>query len=362
MKNNRIRHLITIGICFLFTLSLFACGTNTIIPSKTSEPTAPSKDDITTVSILFVPPIANDDTSEFNALQKALPRIVDAANDLVFHDLGLQVSITLMNEYNYGMNRLQSVTSGDYDLLAEEWYTLRDYAKDSMILDLNPYLEGGGSNLISTYEFPELVTDFEINGGLYGLPAHQSVAAGPAVLFNKWVFTKYGLDASKIRTFEDIDTAYQIVAASEPEMYMAKIDPFDAYFYPPLSYVPLEGSQPLVAQVGDIENDAEICCLFETNEFMEWAEYLYRWNTREWLHPKSNKTNEPPPGSWLQGLFPLYLGGFAAAALRRKRAGTGILSVEVLNILKTKEKKSCKFFGEEKRHHGKRSWQPSLVF
>ena len=295
MNHIRIRRLSAIGICFLILLGLTACSITSIIPSKSSGTPAPTGESIPKVSILLV-----YDTNEIARLQDALPRINDAVNNLVFHDLGFQASLTLMDQLEFFPNAEKILTSGEYDLFSDGYGALQRYVREGKVLDMTPYLEGEGASVLSTYEFPELVTAFKINDALYGLPVHTASACGPAVLFNKEVLEEYGLDASQIKTFEDVEALYEEAAASEPGMYLTQVSLMDLYGYPPLPFDFLVtrsgGLNMLAALTGDIENETAVRCLHETDEYWEWAETLYRWDSKHWLYPDSltsmNHTSE----------------------------------------------------------------------
>ena len=289
MNYMRVRRFITIGICFLFLTSLTACSNISIIPSKPSGTETSKDENVPTVSILLN---IGSNADEVSRLQDALPRINDAVNNLVFHDLGFQASITLMDwgEF-YAEDTVKKLRSGEYDLFANGYGAIRQYVQEKLILDMTPYLEGEGANVLSTYEFPELVTGFEIGGAIYGLPVHTVSAGAPAILFNKEVFEEHGLDASRIKTYEDVEALYEEAAASEPGMYLTQISLMNYYGDPPLPFDFLTiggGSLNLLAAVSeDIENEATVRCIYETDEFLEWAETLYRWDSKHWLHPES---------------------------------------------------------------------------
>ena len=288
MNLSGIKRMIITGFCLTFLLSLTACSRNSIIPEKTSETTSSYDSEVPVISLLLTPPV---EAQEFKNLEKYLPRIAYAVEDMVLHDLGIRLKITLKQTRagNIRVDPHQFFLSGDYDIMAAEGYTsLNSFVEQDLLLDMKPYLQNDGNDILNSYESPELVTRYEIAGGLYGLPAHVSIAKFPAVIFNKDLFTYYGFNASEIRSFADIDAVYQKIAASEPGIYMTQIHPVTAYNQPAISYVSLlSGHDPFAALSGDIENDTDVCCIYETEEFQEWANYLCQWDLKGWLHPDS---------------------------------------------------------------------------
>lgn len=97
-----------------------------------------------------------------------------------------------------GYDNLNSAIQDGYgipDVVQLEYYALRQYAVSSQLVAITGRTEGYGD-----FYTPGTWASVQLNGRVYGLP----MDSGPmAFFYNDSVFEQVGVDASKIRTWDD---------------------------------------------------------------------------------------------------------------------------------------------------------------
>lgn len=133
-----------------------------------------------------------------------------------------------------GYNNLNDAIQDGYgmpDVAQLEYYALRQYAVSSQLLDITDRAAGYGD-----FYTPGTWSSVQLNNRIYGLP----MDSGPmAFFYNDDVFRQAGVDASKIRTWNDFYEAAKKL--KEIGVYIAA-DSGDASFYSAMIW--LSGGRP----------------------------------------------------------------------------------------------------------------------
>ncbi len=212
-------------------------------------------------------------------------RITKAINKLVRGTLGIEVELELVGSDVYSGKLSEGLKNGGFDLVMGYSSTFADYGKEGLVQDLTQYLQQYGINLVESYCFPEVLTATYVDGQCYYIPCHKLIAASPAVFFSTDLLEKYEIDASDIRTLDDIDALFEKVSLYEPDLYITEIEE-NSLFNPIEPYDDLGTSWRLGMLIGDIEKDTTVQSWFETNEYQEWIRYAYTWDQKGYVHMK----------------------------------------------------------------------------
>ena len=133
-----------------------------------------------------------------------------------------------------GYDNLNSAIQDGYgipDVVQLEYYALRQYAVSSQLVAITGRTEGYGD-----FYTPGTWASVQLNGRVYGLP----MDSGPmAFFYNDSVFEQVGVDASKIRTWDDYYEAAKKL--KEIGVYITA-DSGDASFYDTMIW--LAGGRP----------------------------------------------------------------------------------------------------------------------
>lgn len=133
-----------------------------------------------------------------------------------------------------GYDNLNNAIQDGYgipDVVQLEYYALRQYAVSSQLMAITGRTKGYGD-----FYTPGTWASVQLNGRVYGLP----MDSGPMTFFyNKSVFEQVGVDASKIRTWDDYYEAAKKL--KEIGVYITA-DSGDASFYDTMIW--LAGGRP----------------------------------------------------------------------------------------------------------------------
>ena len=133
-----------------------------------------------------------------------------------------------------GYDKLNNAIQDGYgipDVVQLEYYALRQYAVSSQLVDIT-----GKTSGYSDFYTPGTWSSVQLNGSVYGLP----MDSGPmAFFYNDSVFEQVGVDASKIRTWDDY---YEAAKKLKKIGVYITADSGDASFYDTMIW--LAGGRP----------------------------------------------------------------------------------------------------------------------
>ncbi|KAB7788415.1 ABC transporter substrate-binding protein [Bifidobacterium leontopitheci] len=163
------------------------------------------------------------------------PTLTQVAKDFT-KKTGIKVNLknvgTNTKEYQQLDNAI-SAGKGAPDVAQVEYYAIPQYAIKDNLLDITDKTSGYDS-----FYTPGPWSSVQVGGKVYGLP----MDSGPmAFFYNKDVFDKAGVDATKIKTWDDYYQAAKKIHALGDNYYITS-DTGDAGFYDSMTW--LAGGQP----------------------------------------------------------------------------------------------------------------------
>ncbi|MET0744259.1 MAG: extracellular solute-binding protein, partial [Microvirga sp.] len=177
--------------------------------------TAPASAD-TTVRMLHV-----EQNAQISGFWNDLARKYEAAHP------GVKVEVQYLENEAYKKKLTTLLQSSDRPNIIYSWAggVLRDQVKAGVIEDLSPVMD---ANWKARF-VPAAVQAYTIDDKIYGVPMHT---AQVGFFYNKDLFAKAGLDASKIKTWDDLLAAVKTLqAAGITPIVTGGADKWPLHFY-----------------------------------------------------------------------------------------------------------------------------------
>lgn len=104
------------------------------------------------------------------------------------------------------------------DLIWQQGTLLPSYVSQNRLIALDEYLPANGADI--TKYLGNYIETGKINGKIYCTPAIRNMGNGYGFVFRTDLLEKYKIDATTIKTYEDVEKVFATVSAGEPGMFM----------------------------------------------------------------------------------------------------------------------------------------------
>lgn len=251
---------------------------NTVV----SDNSAPSGHDGEIVEIIMQWPSMGVDFSGFQDVE-------DALNVLLERDIGLHVTLEPVQTSDLMNNLTLAVSSGEQvDIAISLGDSLQSRITNGLIQPIDTYVDEYGSNLKEVLK--DRLLGGYVNGQLYGIPL-SDVARGNEYGYRarKDILDKYGIvvDENKFYTLDEIEDIFATVKAGEGDKFycqvpMANTEPMLSGCY---AEIDLVGSTTAsgAMMLNRSFDDLTIVNMYETEEYMEYANRMYDWAQKGYI-------------------------------------------------------------------------------
>ncbi len=252
---------------FVPVLLLAACGKQNTDKPATSETQYTKKMNTREKLVIAYTSAAADYPADQAMVEEAVQKIVR-------EKLNIDLDFCVISE-NYS-EKISSLMAGHQQLhviFFEQNSMMEMHMKDQLV-KLDDLLAQYGSGIINAVG-NDVIDTCRIGGNLYGIPANRDYAVGwDGYILQKDILDKYGIKAEDIETIEDLEEVFAIIKMHEPEMEILDC-----------GYWSFLNNQYFVDSVNDLPFgvlmnyglDRKLSNVFETEEYMEALQRIYRW-------------------------------------------------------------------------------------
>ncbi len=197
-------------------------------------------------------------------------------NRIVKEKLNIEIEFRVYSQdYLQNINRMM-VGQEQLDLAFVYKSMYEDYVMNQQLWELDSLLDTYGQGIKNAVG-EKVINTCRLNDKLYGLPNNRDYAVGwDAYILRKDLLDKYGIDASKIKTTEDLEKVFDIIKEGEPEVTVVSSSTgtmlSNCYFSLESIGVHMKEGQ-----------SKKVSNLFETKEFKNTLQRIRRWYLKGYL-------------------------------------------------------------------------------
>jgi putative aldouronate transport system substrate-binding protein len=289
MKMNR-RFATT--LILVLTLVLAACssgpsssdGGNTADSQKGNQANSKTDDNAYEVALYF---IGQD--------QKDLQLVQDEISKISKEKINANVKLTNINWGNWSQQTTLMLAGNEkMDLMVTStpFYNYNSQVAKGQLVPLDDLLASHGDGILKAMD-PAYLDAAKVNGKIYGIPSHRDMAASYGLIMRKDLLDKYGIDASNVKNFDDVEKVFAQIKEKDPNI--TPIVPSQGgsalfeNFYPAFFDLLGDGLGVLNYSNGD---SLKVVNLYESAEYKELVTRARKWNQLGYIAKDAATTKE----------------------------------------------------------------------
>ncbi|MFC5401147.1 ABC transporter substrate-binding protein [Cohnella soli] len=237
-------------------------STGTEAPSSSGKPEKTAELNVAFLSVTGTPP-------DLKAVEAEINKITTAK---------INVSVNLM-PINYGAYAQQvnlMLTSNEkLDLIVVgSPFGFSSQVSRGQLLPLDELLDKYGSNIRKALD-PAYLNASKVDGKIYGVTPVRDLASANGFTMRKDLADKYGIDASKIKSLDDVEAALKIIKEKEPGI--TPLIPSGAGFSFLTSYGWYDGLGNGMGVLPGYDNGLKLVNSYESTEYAELLKRMRSW-------------------------------------------------------------------------------------
>lgn len=281
--------------------SLAGCGNNkdtTTDPESSTESTADSKE---TEASKATENMANGELYNvimqwptFGDTPVGMADVVAAVNEIIEPEIGVTLTLEPVDVYSLGNETALTISSGEQlDLCISLFRGVGSLVNTGSIIPIDDLYEEYGQDI-------EEACGNAIAGGYYGgtmyaVPIAYIDGTSYGYICRTDMIEKYDIhvEEEKVYTLEEIEEIFKVIKEGEGDSFYLVAGTQNNIFQYSYPYDVLgAGTSSGVLMLGDTFDSTTIVNLFETDEYKEFAERMYRWAQAGYISPDASTSTE----------------------------------------------------------------------
>ncbi|MFD0693042.1 ABC transporter substrate-binding protein [Paenibacillus sp. GCM10027628] len=251
---------------------LSACGSSTDSQSG-STPGSKAKDDSKPyeISMAF---INFQNMPDVGAVQEEISKITKQKINATVKLIPISISAWTQQ------TNLMLAGNEKLDLLVSSaFFNYGSQVAKGQLIPLDDLLEKKGQGIKGVFE-PEILNATKIDGKIYGVPSTRDMAADFGMVMRKDLVEKYHIDLSKVKSFSDLEPAFQAIKDGEPgvapvvQQTQGQSGQTVAQVITGASFDPLGDS---LGGLTDTGGNLKVVNIFETQEYADAIALARKW-------------------------------------------------------------------------------------
>ncbi len=239
--------------------------------------------------------------------EEQVKRISEKVSELTLRDLNMTLKLEILTYPQYFQTiPLELATKEKLDIFAMQYGDGPQYALSGYVVDLNPLLDTYGPHMVGTYSSEATAKVCSVGDFLIGLPAHKENNIQKSLIIRTDMLEKYQIDPAGIKTLDDVNAAYETIAAGEPGLWMVTAGKS--------MNIPILSDNSIGVSSGaclmGVADEPVVTNLFATEEYASWLHLIRGWYEKGWVNPAA-ATDEQAVLTFLMGQSISYLHGYA---------------------------------------------------
>jgi putative aldouronate transport system substrate-binding protein len=275
------RKLISI-ILVVFLLLITACSPKQETSSKESSGSDKGTSEVNVV--LFSASVPKD-----------LKIVEEEINKITKEKINVKIKLSPINIGAYVQQTNLMLSSNEkVDLmLVASFFGYTSQAAKGQLLPLDDLVDKYGPDIKKVMD-EDYLNASKVGGKLYAVPTLRDMASASGILMRKDLVEKYNIDASKVKTLDDVETVLKTIKENEKDL--TPLVPSNPGQQPTMIYNWFDRLGDGLGVLPKYDNNLKVVNLFETDEYAEFVKKMRKWQN-EGLLMKNPGTNTETGGN-----------------------------------------------------------------
>jgi len=230
---------------------------------------------------------------------EAFYRMEDALNEMMERDIGVRVRFEPTGLQESQNDATLMVSAGEQlDICLTAFTSVGNLVDSGLILPLDDLLEEYGQDIISHTE--HLLGSCKYDNQIYGVTTGNVNYTIQSYRMKKRFAEKYDCmpDDNKIYTLEEIEAIFDMIKTGEGDDFLCNVpwnNTYEPLNYSLMAYDKIGGDLSWgVLMLERDFTDTTIYNLFDTDEYAEYCDMMYRWAQKGYISPDAAVTSDGP--------------------------------------------------------------------
>lgn len=325
----KLRLLSVLSVFMVSTLLFSACGsanngnsagtTSTVTSESTSSENSadPILKDGNMVELQMYFPGGNSNPADLVDVENSINNIIKDKMDAT-----IKLNISEWGVYADKVNMLLS--SGENADIVFTWAGSMLPAKNGQIQKITSLIQKYAPETYSSFE--KYLDACKVDGEIYGLPTFHEYASQSGLVCRKDIFEKAGIDASTVKTWDDVENVLKKVHELNPKMNLLTnaeqtCGPLQYYSFG--TFDTIQSDSQIGVYVNNQDGKVKVVNTFSTPEYMDMAQKAYDWNKKGYFIPDATTVADSRQDLIRAGNTFGYIGRIHPGTVRQETNNSG---------------------------------------
>ncbi|MEC0227059.1 ABC transporter substrate-binding protein [Paenibacillus alba] len=227
----------------------------------------------------------------YGPAQKDLELVEKEMSQITLKKINATVKLERIEPAAWDQQTILMLTGNEQvDLIVTGGTEFSRQVAQKQLLPLDDLLKSQGQDILKALQ-PEILEATKVDGKIYAIPSIRDFASNTNVMMRKDLLDKYQLDASKVKSFDDLDPILETIRKNEPTITPLGKPGASA---PILNRI-LESSWDILGDnIGVLNSldDLKVVNLFETPEYAKLLKTVRRWYEAGYISKDASTSKE----------------------------------------------------------------------
>lgn len=228
----------------------------------------------------------------FNTSAPDIGLVEDEINKISEKEIGVHVSIEPIAVGDYATQvNLMFASGEDLDIVQALTTNFTSWYANGSLTPIDTELETYGQGIIDAVG-TDVLKAGQIGGHQYGITTNRDLAKGYGFAFRTDLLEKYNIDASSMKTLDDVGEALAIVKENDPDIIPLTFSTEGSTLFGAVQY----GVDPLGDYLGvlmDMTDDTfKVENLFESDRYKEFVTTMHDWYEKGYIQSDAPTSSE----------------------------------------------------------------------
>lgn len=268
----------------------------------------------------------------------SLKEVEEKVNAIVKKTMDATVKFKILEWGNFADQQKLALSSGEADDLVFTYSGTQTFANAGQIQPIDDYVQKYGQG---AYAFvKDYISACKVNGKLYGLPTMHEYALKAGLICRSDLLKKLQIDASQIKSWDDVGNVLQKVHAAYPKMNtLVPVDLKQGMLeYYTTGLFDIENTDTGVGvYASDTGSKPKVVSTYNTPEYLSMAKVAYDWNKKGYFIKDATTTTDTRQELIAAGNSFGYIGQIHPGTVTQetKNSGYQMTAIPVTNYICT---------------------------
>ncbi|WP_261304970.1 ABC transporter substrate-binding protein [Paenibacillus andongensis] len=208
--------------------------------------------------------------------QKDLKEVEQAMSKITKEKMNATVKLVSIDSAAWDQQSTLMLASNEkVDLIYTRAQTYSSQISKGQLLSLDDLLKKAGPDILKAVD-PQIMAATKVNGKTYGVPSVRDFASFASLVMRKDILDKYKIDATKIKSLDDLESAFKTIKEGEPNMtLLGPLLPGTSI----MEYYMLGSMDDLGNGLGVMPNldELKVVNWYETSQYAEALKRVRKW-------------------------------------------------------------------------------------